>query len=171
MQSYSKSRPKVNKISNLATWHLYAMLSTMTWRPTRMLAVPSVSPLALLSRLCPLYSGRVQDPGSLSLFSRSWVFLHSTAPMRHLLVSIPLSVEPSFLAGLAHWSFILKSSQEGLWVPRTHRGECMMPPKIHPAPCLRISALSWKCLWSLPLSLSQGSLDQDEDLSALIEVD
>lgn len=122
MQNYSKSRPKVNKISNLATWHLYAMLSTMTWRPARMLAVPSVSPLALLSRLCPLYSGRVQDPGSLSLFSRSWVFLRSTAPMRHLLVSIPLSVEPSFLAGLAHWSFILKSSQEGLMGTKNSQG-------------------------------------------------
>lgn len=161
MQSYSKSRPKVNKISNLATWHLHAMLSTMTWRLARMLAVPSVSPVALLSRLCPLYSGRVQDSGSLSLFSRSWVFLLSTAPTRHLLVSIPLSVEPSFLAGPTHWPFILKSSQEGLWVPRIHSGDCMMPPKIHPAPCLRISALTWKCLWSFPLSLSQGSLCPD----------
>lgn len=133
----------------------------MTWRLTRMLAVHSVRPLTLLSRLCPLYSGRVQDSGSLSLFSRPWVFLRSTAQTRHLLVSIPLSVEASFLARLAHLSFILKRSQAGLWVPRTHRGECMMSPKIHPAPCLRISALSWKCLWSLPLSLSQGSLCPD----------
>lgn len=174
MQSYSKSRPEVNKTSNLATWHLPVMLSAMTWRLARMLAVHFVSPLALLSRLCPLRSGRVQGSGSLSLFSRSWVLLRSTEQMRRLLVPIPLSADPSFLARLAHLSFILKSSQ----VPMgTKSSQGRMHDASHDPPSSLSRDLS--PVLEMPLGppafpltrISVPRLDQDEDPSALIEVD
>lgn len=176
MQSYSKSRLKVNKISNLATWHLPVMLSTMTWRLARMLAVHFVSPLALLSRLCPLCSGRVQGSGSLSLFS--WVLLGPPTQHRtnealigaHPIISRPklpcqagpLVIHSKELTGRPMGT---KSSQ-GRMHDASHDPPSSLSRDLSPVLEMPLGPPSF------PLTrISVPRLDQDEDPSALIEVD